>query len=83
MCDKNIQKKKNIIKKMIQKEKTLGYGGIDIALDSDKLCLCDDNLMRQLIDWVNQEYSTYDIEYFYNERSINLGYCSHHLSIRW
>ena len=68
---------KQKIDTMVNKNQLQGYGGIDIALDSDKVCAC--RFIPEIVAWAKEKY---DATYTHNPEAIRQGYCGHHLSIQ-
>ena len=72
-----------LISSKIASEKEAGYGGIDIALDSDEFCSVanhshfwnNKDIVKALTTKFNGKYS-YD-------NSVQGDHCKHHLSISW
>lgn len=67
------------IKRKIKNEIKEGYGGIDIALDSEEFCTHNQTNMFHMINILKEEYPS--LEYSYDEYGDSHGACCHHISI--
>ena len=78
-----LEKCKKRIKKAIKKEKKQGYGGIDIALDSVRYCIHDDESILKIVHWAKEKYGNDNVEYTIDAYGLSKGCCGHCLSINF